>query len=87
MNSLYNHGLKQTQTITKDLAQFEKNLSTSPLSLQGAITTSITAFKKTIKEYSDLLRKTQLTRHMRNMKAGLASSLKSWKVSPPSLTI
>lgn len=57
MNSLYNHGLKQTQTITKDLAQFEKNLSTSPLSLQGAITTSITAFKKTIKEYTDLLDK------------------------------
>ncbi|KAI5949700.1 BOS1 [Candida margitis] len=57
MNSIYNHGLKQTQTITKDLAQFEKNLSTSPLSLQGAITTSITAFKKTIKEYTDLLEK------------------------------
>ncbi|KAI5960289.1 BOS1 [Candida pseudojiufengensis] len=57
MNSIYNHGLKQTQTITRDLTEFEKNLSTSPLSLQGAITTSITAFKKTIKEYSDLLDK------------------------------
>ncbi|CAK9438576.1 uncharacterized protein LODBEIA_P28000 [Lodderomyces beijingensis] len=57
MNSIYNHGLKQTQTITKDLTEFEKNLSTSPLSLQGAITTSITAFKKTIKDYSDLLDK------------------------------
>ncbi|CAI5758970.1 unnamed protein product [Candida verbasci] len=57
MNSVYNHGLKQTQTITKDLTEFEKNLSTSPLSLQGAITTSITAFKKTIKEYQDLLDK------------------------------
>ena len=57
MNSLYNHGLKQTQTITKDLAEFEKNLSTSPLSLQGAITTSITAFKKTLREYTDLLDK------------------------------
>ncbi|RCK56700.1 Protein transport protein BOS1 [Candida viswanathii] len=57
MNSIYNHGVKQTHTITKDLAEFEKNLSTSPLSLQGAITTSLTAFKKTIKEYSDLLDK------------------------------
>ncbi|KAI5953336.1 BOS1 [Candida jiufengensis] len=57
MNSIYNHGLKQTQTITRDLTEFEKNLSTSPLSLQGAITTSITAFKKTIKDYSDLLDK------------------------------
>ncbi|KAK6457848.1 uncharacterized protein RJT20DRAFT_26741 [Scheffersomyces xylosifermentans] len=57
MNSLYNHGLKQIQTISKDLLEFEKNLSTSPLSLQGAITTSITAFKKTIKEYGDLIEK------------------------------
>lgn len=57
MNSIYNHGVKQTHTITKDLAEFEKNLSTSPLSLQGAITTSLTAFKKTIKEYNDLLDK------------------------------
>lgn len=67
MNSIYNHGLKQTQTITKDLTQFEKNLSTSPLSLQGAITTSLTAFRKTIKEYNDLLEKnvndTSYTKH------------------------
>lgn len=55
MNSLYNHGIKQVQIITKDLAAFEKSLSTSPLSLQGSITTSLTAFKKTIKEYSDLV--------------------------------
>ena len=68
MNSIYNHGVKQTHTITKDLAEFEKNLSTSPLSLQGAITTSLTAFKKTIKEYNDLLDKTSTTRHMLNMK-------------------
>ncbi|EMG46658.1 hypothetical protein G210_3078 [Candida maltosa Xu316] len=47
----------QTHTITKDLTEFEKNLSTSPLSLQGAITASLTAFKKTIKEYNDLLDK------------------------------
>ncbi|KAK6464800.1 hypothetical protein DFJ63DRAFT_312089 [Scheffersomyces coipomensis] len=57
MNSIYNHGLKQTQTISRDLLEFEKNLSTSPLSLQGAITTSITAFRKTIKEYKELIDK------------------------------
>ncbi|CUM62492.1 uncharacterized protein PRCAT00000042001 [Priceomyces carsonii] len=55
MNSLYNHGIKQQQLITKDLSQFEKNLSTSPLSLQGSITTSLTAFKRTVKEFSDLV--------------------------------
>jgi Golgi SNAP receptor complex protein 2 len=55
MNSLFNHGIKQTQMISKDLLSFEKNVSTSPLSLQGSITTSLTAFKKTIKEYNDLV--------------------------------
>lgn len=55
MNSLFNHGIKQTQLISKDLLSFEKNVSTSPLSLQGSITTSLTAFKKTIKEYNDLV--------------------------------
>lgn len=56
MNSLYNHGIKQTQLITKDLSAFEKNVSTSPLSLQGSISTSLTSFKKTIKEYGDLIK-------------------------------
>lgn len=55
MNSLYNHGIKQTQLLTKDLSTFETNLSTSPLSLQGSITTSLNAFRKTIKDYNDLV--------------------------------
>ncbi|EGV60724.1 protein transport protein bos1 [Yamadazyma tenuis] len=56
MNSLYNHGLKQTQLLSKDLSSFEKNLSTSPLSLQGSISTSLTSFRKTVKEYGDLIK-------------------------------
>lgn len=55
MNTLYNHGIKQTQLIQKDLLSLEKNVSTSPLSLQGSITTSLTSFKKTIKEYRELI--------------------------------
>lgn len=55
MNSLYNHGIKQTQLLVKELSTFEKNLSTSPLSLQGLISTSLGAFKKTVKEYGDLV--------------------------------
>lgn len=55
MNSLFNHGIKQTQLIQKDLLTFEKNVSTSPLSLQGSITTSLTSFRKTIKEYKELI--------------------------------
>ncbi|EEQ38505.1 putative transport protein [Clavispora lusitaniae] len=61
MNSLYNHGVKQTQILTRDLASFEKNLSTSPMSLQGSIITSLTAFKKTIKEYNDLVTQNNFT--------------------------
>lgn len=60
MNSLYNHGVKQTQLLTRDLALFEKNFSTLPMSLQGSISTTLTAFKKTIKEYTDLVRQSNL---------------------------
>lgn len=56
MNSIYNHGIKQTQLLTRDLASFEKNLSTSPMSLQGQIITLLTAFRKTVKEYGDLVK-------------------------------
>lgn len=56
MNSIYNHGVRQTQILTRDLASFEKNLSTLPMSLQGTIITSLTAFKKTIKEYDELMK-------------------------------
>lgn len=63
MNSLYNHGVKQTQLLTRDLAEFEKNLSTSPMSLQGQIITSLTAFKKTLKEYNDLVQQNHEEKH------------------------
>lgn len=55
MNALYNHGVRQTHHLTRDLASLEKNLLTSPMSLQGSIITSLTAFKKTIKEYNDMI--------------------------------
>lgn len=55
MNALYNHGVRQTHLLTRDLASLEKNLLTSPMSLQGSIITSLTAFKKTIKEYNDMI--------------------------------
>lgn len=58
MNALYNHGIKQTHHLTRDLASLEKNLLTSPMSLQGSIITSLTAFKKTIKEYNDMIQQT-----------------------------
>lgn len=42
--------------LTRDLAALETNLSTSPMSLQGTIITSLTAFRKTVKEYGDLMK-------------------------------
>ncbi|WPK23749.1 hypothetical protein PUMCH_000995 [Australozyma saopauloensis] len=56
MNSLYNHGVKQTQLLSRDLAAFEKNVTTAPLSLQGQVSTSLAALSKTIKEYGDLIK-------------------------------
>lgn len=55
MNSLYNHGIKQTQLLTRDLGELESNISTLPPLLQGQIMTSLTAFRKTIREYNDLM--------------------------------
>lgn len=55
MNALYNHGVRQSQVLMRDLAQFELNLSTSPMSVQGSIATLLAAFRKTIKEYGDLV--------------------------------
>lgn len=68
MNSLYNHGIKQTQLLTKDLSSFESNVSTSPLSLQGSITTSLAAFRKTVKEYGDLVNQNKSTEDDANAK-------------------
>lgn len=59
MNSLYNHGVKQVLFINRDLASFEKNVATAPLSLQGQLSASLAAFNKTIKEYGDLIRQSK----------------------------
>lgn len=59
MNTLFNHGIKQTQALSKDLAAFESNVVASPLSLQGTISTTLTAFRKTCTDYNDLLRQQQ----------------------------
>ncbi|RLV86722.1 Protein transport protein BOS1 [Meyerozyma sp. JA9] len=71
MNSLYNHGIKQTKLLSKELATFESNISTSPLSLQGSITTSLTAFRKTIKEYGDLVAQAPSDEHLTKHEARL----------------
>ncbi|KAG7196008.1 protein transport protein bos1 [Scheffersomyces spartinae] len=56
MNSLYNHGIKQKNQLSKELVEFEKNLASSPLSLQGSISTTLTAFRKTIDDFRQLVK-------------------------------
>lgn len=56
MNSLYNHGIKQKNQLSKELVEFEKNLASSPLSLQGSISTTLTAFRKTLEDYGQLVK-------------------------------
>lgn len=56
MNSLYNRGVKEAHFLSRDLASFEKNVLTTPLSLQGQLLASLSSFNKTIKEYGDLIK-------------------------------
>ncbi|ODV97810.1 hypothetical protein PACTADRAFT_47661 [Pachysolen tannophilus NRRL Y-2460] len=59
MNSIYNHAVKQTQSLKRDLESFEANITNSPLSLIGQISTTLTQLAKTIDEYSISLNKQQ----------------------------
>lgn len=59
MNTLFNHGIKQTQLLNRDLAAFEANISGLPLLLQGTISTTLSAFNKTCAEYRLLLLQAQ----------------------------
>ncbi|GAV49857.1 hypothetical protein ZYGR_0R01000 [Zygosaccharomyces rouxii] len=60
MNALYNHALKQKNQLTQDLTKFEKDVYTSPISLQGSISATLVAFEKTISQYKQ---------HLNNYKA------------------
>lgn len=47
--------MKQKSQLQKDLARFEKNPLTAPISLQGSISATLVAFEKTVKQYSSYL--------------------------------
>lgn len=55
MNALYTHALKQKSQLQQDLAKFEKNPNTVPISLQGSISATLVAFEKTITQYNEHL--------------------------------
>ncbi|CAI4047395.1 hypothetical protein SUVZ_12G1300 [Saccharomyces uvarum] len=55
MNALYNHAVKQKNQLQQELARFEKNSLTAPISLQGSISATLVSLEKTIKQYGEHL--------------------------------
>lgn len=56
MNALYNAVLKQTQVLQRDLGEFDANVSTAPLLLQGLITLTLLELQRTVDEYGKLVK-------------------------------
>jgi len=54
MNTLYNSALKQAAAVKRDLGTFSESPTTSPPSLQGQISASLTSFSRTVDDYSAL---------------------------------
>ncbi|KAF9271584.1 protein transport protein bos1 [Mortierella antarctica] len=56
MNSLYNHALKQVNTLQRDLDKFQSGEDTS-VALQGSISAIVNAFKRSIDDYETMAKK------------------------------
>ncbi|KAG0039539.1 protein transport protein bos1 [Podila clonocystis] len=56
MNSLYNHALKQVNTLQRDLDKFQSGEDTS-IALQGSIAAIVNAFKRSIDDYETMAKK------------------------------
>ncbi|KAK9372985.1 uncharacterized protein V1513DRAFT_404143 [Lipomyces chichibuensis] len=57
MNSLFNHALKQSQSLKKDLDSFSASPSTASLALQGQISATLATLQRTIDEYDAMARR------------------------------
>lgn len=57
---MYNHAIKQRSLLNKDLGKFEKELVTAPISLQGAIATTLVSFEKTLHQYKEQYKQYQI---------------------------
>ncbi|SCV02281.1 LAMI_0G17524g1_1 [Lachancea mirantina] len=62
MNALYNHALKQKALLHRDLARFDAERSTAPISLQGSISASLISLEKTLSQYRDQFTKYQASK-------------------------
>ncbi|KAK9478100.1 hypothetical protein V1514DRAFT_307897 [Lipomyces japonicus] len=58
MNSLFNHALKQSQSLKRDLESFASSSSSnSSLALQGQISATLSSLQRTIDEYDSMARR------------------------------
>ncbi|KAK9463434.1 uncharacterized protein V1516DRAFT_667746 [Lipomyces oligophaga] len=57
MNSLFNHALKQSQQLKRDLEKFSTDPSSASLPLQGQISATLTSLQRTLDEYDGVARR------------------------------
>lgn len=63
MNSIYNHAIKQSSTLRRDLENFENNITNAPLSLIGSLTATLSQLSKTISDYEESINKQYINDH------------------------
>ncbi|KAK9466097.1 hypothetical protein V1512DRAFT_271756 [Lipomyces arxii] len=57
MNALFNHALKQSQSIKSDLETFAQSPSTTSLALQGQISATLSSLQRSLDEYDAAARR------------------------------
>ncbi|KAK7206853.1 membrin [Myxozyma melibiosi] len=57
MNSLFNHALKQSQSLKRDIETFASSPGTTSLGLQGQISATLATLQRTIEEYDAVARR------------------------------
>ncbi|ODQ67063.1 putative v-SNARE protein Bos1 [Nadsonia fulvescens var. elongata DSM 6958] len=57
MNSVFNHAIRQTQSLKRELDSFRAAPSSAPLSLQGQIAATLQSLQRTVDEYGELVGK------------------------------
>lgn len=80
MNNLYNHSLRQSTSLRKDLDVFAQSPETADAALQGQISASLTTLARTLNDYENLSRnelnaekKEKAGERLKNFRADLTS--------------
>ncbi|KAK9456503.1 hypothetical protein V1511DRAFT_510315 [Dipodascopsis uninucleata] len=61
MNALFNHALKQSQSLKRDLDSFSSSPAATSLALQGQISATLASLQRTIDEYDAMARRELVT--------------------------